>query len=380
MPDLTSPILLWKGQPHHLTLIPIPAGEFLMGSRGYDTTEEPRHRVIISRPFWLGATPVTQAQFAQWTQSAAYKAWLKKHQGKLDSSDNGPHKNNFPDKPDHPAEQISWHEAVGFAAWLASQFPDLPPGYRYCLPTEAQWEYACRAHATTEYHTGDGEASLRLAGWFDEDFGTGSTHAVGQLAKNDFDVYDMHGNVWEWCQDAWDKNVYAKRPDAVQDPSVVEASDPLRVNRGGSWIDSARFCRSAYRNRNTTGNRNRNLGFRLCVSPGTTSEPGTRNKDERSRKVEAERAGSAPWWKPQHQIKNPKSTIKNHQSMPINAPHRLEELTNDDLGFLIFEVRATMAEDKTKGKSCPPADSCPPAGAATRAGGQALPFSLSAHA
>ncbi len=113
----------------------IPAGRFRMGSRGYDSTEEPVHEVVIPEPFWMAETPVTQAQFALWTQA-----------------DEIDHKNHFAGHPDHPAENMDWRQAVSFCDWLTrTKRADFPDGFRLaCLPTEAEWEYACRAGTETE--------------------------------------------------------------------------------------------------------------------------------------------------------------------------------------------------------------------------------------
>lgn len=221
---------------------------FLMGSRGFDTDEEPRHRVIIPAPFYLGTTPITQAQFA------AFKP---------------EHQNGFPDKPAHPAENIDWHEARAFCDWINEQCQDqLPRGYRACLPSEAQWEYACRSGTDTEYHTGDGAEALKEAGWFDQNAG-GSTHPVGELKPNAWDLSDMHGQVWEWCADAWDAQAYAKREDGwhALRPDTSD-KESRRVVRGGSWGYSPGRCRSACRGWWGPRIRFRFQGFRLCLSSG----------------------------------------------------------------------------------------------------------------
>jgi len=230
----------------------IPPGEFVMGSRGYLEREEPMHRVEILQDFWMSETPVTQAQFAVFQKD---------------------HKNHFPDRPENPAEDMTWHEARAFCQSIQlKNANDLPEGFSTVdLPTEAQWEYACRAGTVTEYHSGDGEAALEEVAWFGEDWGEGSTHEVRGKGHNVFGLYDMHGNVWEWCRDGWDEEAYAKRVDGVVDPFEAPASnddDEPRVLRGGSWDDSAWDCRSAFRFRYWAGPRFRGFGFRVGLFPG----------------------------------------------------------------------------------------------------------------
>ncbi len=202
-----------------LFLRQIPDGRFLMGSRGRYPDEEPLHDVVISQPYWLGRTPVTQRQFAQWTRSEAYSAWREVH-GHGES-----HVNHFSDRPEHPAEQVTWHEASGFCDWLNTDRKAwLPAGVVARLPTEAQWEYACRAGTETDYHTGDGVAALAEAGWYEGNAGE-ATHTVGEKVANEWGLYDMHGNVAEWCVDYYDAAAYCKRRDGVVDPVVADGSD-----------------------------------------------------------------------------------------------------------------------------------------------------------
>jgi formylglycine-generating enzyme required for sulfatase activity len=117
------------------------------------------------------------------------------------------HENHFANKPDHPAENMDWNQAAAFCEWInKTRRKQLPAGYIAGLPTEAQWEYACRAGTETEFYTGDGEAALQEARWFGEDVDKGSTHPVRLKKPNAFGLYDMHGNVDEWRRDAWDEH------------------------------------------------------------------------------------------------------------------------------------------------------------------------------
>ncbi len=248
----------------------IPAGEFWMGSRGGETDEAPRHRVRIDRAFWLGETPVTRAQYAA--------AGLG-------------NPSHFSDRPDHPVADVSWLDAVGYADWLTNTLKEtFPPGVSLaCLPTEAEWEYACRGGTETDYWSGDGEAALGEVGWYGGNAGDG-THPVGQKEGNAWGLRDMHGNVWEWCEDVYDGQAYRKREDgwkarawtvedAGEDAEYFSDDDrdlkrPGRVMRGGSWLDSAWYCRAAFRFGGRPSLRDRVVGFRVCLarrSAGTAS-------------------------------------------------------------------------------------------------------------
>jgi formylglycine-generating enzyme required for sulfatase activity len=228
---------------------------FLMGSRGYAPEEEPRHRVVIPRPFYLGTFPVTQEEFACFRPQ---------------------HRNHFHGKPKHPVENVSWDDAREFLAWLAKKARNLPRGLVPRLPCEAEWEYACRAGTDTEYHSGDGEAALEDVGWYDGNSGK-TTHPVGRKLGNPWGLHDMHGNVWEWCGDVYDSRAYAKRghlwlakawsEEAAGKDAVGGAGDPLRVLRGGSWIGDPDWCRAAVRFGWLPGYRVRNHGFRVSLSP-----------------------------------------------------------------------------------------------------------------
>ncbi|MDX2038230.1 MAG: bifunctional serine/threonine-protein kinase/formylglycine-generating enzyme family protein [Isosphaeraceae bacterium] len=230
-------------------LVLIPAGEFDMGSDGSDKGaqgyEKPKHRVRISRPFYLQQTPVTQKEFAQ------FKA---------------DHKNYFPNKPDHPAEQVTWDEAVQFCNWLSKQEGLEPyyyadpvssiidreaPGYR--LPTEAEWEYACRGGTTTRYWFGNDANLLPDYAWFDKTSNS-STQPVGKKPLNPFQLADMHGNVWEWMQDYWDAEAYKMRISISIDP-LTEMPSERRVLRGGSLGSNAPRLRAASRGKNSPSRR-----------------------------------------------------------------------------------------------------------------------------
>ena len=190
----------------------IPAGNFLMGARGY-INSEPVHRVRITRPFYLGIYPVTQAQFAVWAESL-----------------NLDYTTGFGDNPRHPASNMDWTQARQWCEWFNSVIESLPVGYAARLPTEAEWEYACASwcetgtdRVYTEYYTGDGSAALSKAGWYGVSDGSGNntqpnTRDVGRLVSNQFGLFDMHGNVDEWCLDVYRRNTYRYRADSVRNP------------------------------------------------------------------------------------------------------------------------------------------------------------------
>lgn len=224
-----------------LELLPIPAGTFTMGSpaneSGRGSDEGPPTQVTL-REFWLGKTEVTQAQW-----QAVMGKNLSHFKG-----------------PTLPVERVSWDEAMTFCRKLTEReraAGRLPEGYAYQLPTEAQWEYACRAGTTGAY-----AGSLDAMAWYGANSGF-RTQPVATKQANDWGLHDMHGNVWEWCLD-W----YAdKFPGGSTSEPRGAASGTYRVYRGGSWGNSADRCRSALRLGNPPVNRNFILGFRLTLTP-----------------------------------------------------------------------------------------------------------------
>ncbi|MEZ6132344.1 MAG: formylglycine-generating enzyme family protein [Planctomycetaceae bacterium] len=214
--------------------------------------------------------------------------------------------------------QETGFQARDFCNWLTELVKDqVPVSCQAGLPTEAQWEYACRLMKTsdgqpycveTEYYTGDGEAALRAAGWFGEEFSGGSTHPVGRLRPTDFGLHDLHGNVWEWCNDVWNEDAYKTRADGVADPRVFasdigESEDnAYRVFRGGCWSGSAWNCRAAFRGRGWPGIRDWFVGFRVCLfsgpvpsqssqQTGASSEPLSVDEARRQAAAESEDMG-----------------------------------------------------------------------------------------
>jgi formylglycine-generating enzyme required for sulfatase activity len=226
-----------------LELVRIPAGTFIMGSPSYESmrgNDEIQHAVTISRPFYMGIYEVTQAQ---------WQAVMGNNPG-------------FFRGGDHPVEQVSWDDALEFCRKLSAQ-----TGRKVRLPTEAEWEYACRAGTTTAFNTG-GTISAEQAN-YDGDYTYGGgrkgvyrkkTTPVGIFPANAWGLYDMHGNVWEWCSDWYGK--YDRT--APEDPQGI-SSETYRVIRGGSWHNNPGYFRSAFRYRSDPGNRSYDLGFRVAL-------------------------------------------------------------------------------------------------------------------
>jgi formylglycine-generating enzyme required for sulfatase activity len=197
-----------------MDLVWIPAGEFDMGSNDNDS-EKPVHRVKLTKGFWMGKHEVTQEQ------------WEKVM---------GTNPSNFKGAK-NPVEKVSWNDCQEFLKKLNEVVRDR--GFR--LPTEAEWEYACRAGTKTEFYSGDNDNDLAEAGWYSGNSDS-KTHPVGEKKPNAFGLHDMHGNVWEWCQDWYGD--YS--PGDVSDPTGP-SSGSLRVLRGGSWISNSAYCRTASR-------------------------------------------------------------------------------------------------------------------------------------
>jgi formylglycine-generating enzyme required for sulfatase activity len=198
-----------------MAFVRIPPGTFMMG----DADENPIHQVTLTRGLWLAVTQTTQAQ---------WQAVM------------GKNPSYFKGDPNLPVENVSWEDSVKFIRAIASAAPE---GLEFDLPTEAEWEYACRADSTTAWSFGDDESDLGDYAWFDGNSG-GKTHPVGTKLPNAWGLYDMHGNVWEWCQDRYGPY----KADPVRDPQGPRSGDS-RALRGGSWGDDPRSTRSANRSR-----------------------------------------------------------------------------------------------------------------------------------
>jgi formylglycine-generating enzyme required for sulfatase activity len=288
-----------------MRLVLIPTGEFDMGSNEpiqglaqslqiaprFLKDQYPLHRVRISRPYYLGMCEVTVGQFRTFVKDAGYKTegeadgqgswgydgsnpklkpgqrWLRKPE--LTWSNPG-----FLQTDEHPVVHVSWNDCKAFCDWLSRREKKT-----YRLPTEAEWEYACRARTTTRFSTGDAPESLagsaniadrsagrRFPDWPVADFDDGHdrTAPVGTFKANAFGLHDMHGNVWEWCADWYDEDYYSKSPknDPVNNTSGKEEN---RVIRGGGWdYYVGGRCQSACRAGHTPSSRYDYLGFRVA--------------------------------------------------------------------------------------------------------------------
>ncbi len=233
--------------PINIDMVPIPAGSFLMG----DDNDPPVHRVHLTRPFLLAPVPVTQA---------LYRAVMDKNPSRFEGDD-------------RPVERVSWLDVIDFCNRLSEKM-GLQPVYEidgdevnwnrqsngFRLPTEAEWEYACRAGTTTVFAHGDLESGLDKMAWYSDNTGLG-TQPVGLKDPNAWGLHDMHGNVWEWV---WDRPG-GYPPGPVNDPAGPDRGSD-RVRRGGSWYYFARFCRSAIRYFVDPGYRRYLLGVRLSRS------------------------------------------------------------------------------------------------------------------
>ena len=244
-----------------LDLVLIPPGQFLMGSPPDELerrdSEGPQHEVTIAKPFLMGQCPVTQAQWAR-------VAKMKRIKRSID-----PQPSRF-EGDDRPVERVSWLDAEEFCLRLS-----VHTKRTYRLPSQAEWEYACRAGTTTAFHFGE-TIDTELANYDgDRDsYGRGKkgksrweTTPIKTFPANSFGLYDMHGNVWEWCLDTWYSN-YEGTP--IDGSARTDASNDFgsrwKIMRGGSWVFHPGGCRSAYRYRSTADSRCDDDGFRVVYS------------------------------------------------------------------------------------------------------------------
>jgi formylglycine-generating enzyme required for sulfatase activity len=243
-----SPKIIWQTETVILPnfnpeMVDIPAGKFNMGSNENEN-EKPIHEVIVPA-FQIGKYPVTQAQ---------YQAVM------------GNNPSRFSGNPQNPVETINWFDAQEFCEKLSQL-----TGKNYRLPTEAEWEYACRAGTKTRFSFGDDKEQLGDYAWVDGN-SNNTTHPVGEKRPNPWGIYDMHGNVWEWCADQ-NHESYARKPDNIRengslawrDNNITNKSSIIR--RGGSWCRDPLAYSSAYRGKSVADIRN-DIGFRVvCDLP-----------------------------------------------------------------------------------------------------------------
>ena len=260
-----------------LEMVLIPEGTFMMGApadeEGSDGSERQQHEVLVPG-FFMGRYPITQGQ---WRIVAGWEPVEKRV-----SPDPSTFKDSYEnyDRWNRPIERVSWEDAQEFCARLSRKTKKT-----YRLPSEAEWEYACRAGTSTPFHFGETITTdlANYQGTDGESYGWKGSYGMGPKGEyqeqttpvdyfqvaNSFGLYDMHGNVWEWCEDDWHSNY----DDAPEDESAwLEANSSQKVRRGGSWFNSPRDCRSAYRYYRSRVYRINSLGFRVCCElPRTNS-------------------------------------------------------------------------------------------------------------
>ena len=261
----------------NLEMVWVEPGEFLMGSRSGEDNEQPVHKVQITKGFWMGKHEVLQNQFAEFVHSAGYTTSVEKEghtsvykDGSWNEQNGLYWRNCLPGK-DRPVVCVSWYDAEAFCRWLSKK-----TGTRYWLPTEAEWEYVCRAGEPADFCFGNSKSELytytnycdisNTTGfpWQDkfQNDGYDETAPAGAYRANHWGIYDMHGNVWEWCSDLYGEDYYEHSP--VDNPAGPVRGD-CRVVRGGSWGSSTADCRSAHRSWGIPTEGSRHIGFRVVV-------------------------------------------------------------------------------------------------------------------
>jgi formylglycine-generating enzyme required for sulfatase activity len=273
----------------------IPPGEFMMGSNAEEIeealkfagedkhwqecikSEAPQHKVILTQPIYLGVNEVTQAE---------YEKVMGVNPSHFAPSGEGKEAVAGMEATSHPVETVSWNDAAEFCAKLSKQ-EELKPFYLragetvtpldgtgYRLPTEAEWEYACQAGTTTKYWIGDKDEDLARAGWFETN-SDGRTHAAGELKANPYGLCDIHGNVYEWVQDGWDRTYYSELEEtpATNPNSPSPSSGSLRVLRGGHWNYGSPNCRAANRLAYHPTFRYSSIGIRVALPVNIRPKP-----------------------------------------------------------------------------------------------------------
>ncbi|MEI8077999.1 MAG: SUMF1/EgtB/PvdO family nonheme iron enzyme [bacterium] len=253
----------WQIPNTDLRLLPLAPGTFRMGSDNFEADEAPGHQVTLTKPFWMSQYEVSAVTFRAVLGQPPPPATAV---------------------PKLPAEAVSWDDAMLFCALLNEQEDKrvrLPTGYAYRLPTEAEWEYACRAGTTTAFGYGDDPQRLREYANFSYSDPAGfrvlKIQPSGQYKPNAWGLYDLHGNLNEWCLD----NFAPYTATAVTDPLVLNGNDQTKAIRGGSWNDDAFRCRSSIRLFATAELATPGLGFRIVLAPILNNQPTVVIKAER---------------------------------------------------------------------------------------------------
>ena len=260
----------------------IPAGAFRMGARSGEPEEEPVHRVEVPYEFWLGTYVVSQAEYA-----AVVRGLGLEGQPRADGESWTAEPSRFAGRPDHPVENVSWRDAALWCHALTVALKERGLNVICRLPTEIEWEYACRAGTETEYWCGDDESDLTKVAWFDGNGQPLGTHPVDSVPAADpptghgFWLAGMHGNVQEWCHEPFDDEAYRRRAAGLRarQPQVAGsatedavASRRNRVVRGGGWLHTSLWCRSAFRREDWPTVSSIAPGFRVCLVRGPAGE------------------------------------------------------------------------------------------------------------
>ena len=249
----------WTVPGLRLRLIYVAPGSFQMGSNDGAPDERPVHRVQLSRGFWMGQCEVTQAEYEAVTSSGA------------DGASGGAVNPSAFASAQNPVETVSWDEAMAFCERLTGReraAGRLPRGHEYRLPTEAEWEYAARGGSQSRGFVYSGSSTAARVAWYDAN-SDNAPHPVARKAANELGLYDMSGNVWEWCLDGYDPGFYAQS--GGTDPVKVSEGSG-RVFRGGCWGFSSGFARSSCRSALRAADSCDGLGFRIVLA-GAASAP-----------------------------------------------------------------------------------------------------------
>ncbi len=242
-----------------IDMVLIPGGEFMMGSESGDEHEKPVHHVRVD-PFYLGRTEVTVAQWHMFTDDTGYVSYAEKrfngvvrYNDRIQTKPDANWKHTYTEQGDkYPVVLVNWKDAMAFCRWLSKR-----TGMDYRLPREAEWEFACRAGTTGDYY-----GNLDSIAWYEYN-SDGHPHPVGKKLPNAFGLYDMTGNVWEWCSDSYDKNYYNVSPRTNPMGSSVGHE---RVSRGGSWCSKPPRARSSFRRHDLANYCFYRIGFRIARS------------------------------------------------------------------------------------------------------------------
>lgn len=243
----------WIDPTTQMEFVWVPKGCFEMGSNSGEPDEQPVHKVCLSNGYWLGKYEITIAQFKMFTSATNYKG-KKGYEVKCKDTAMA---DGLSQTDNDPVVCITWKDAKAFADWLTQK-----GGKNYRLPTEAEWEYACRSGGKNQKYCGGNSADA--VGWYSTNSGN-KTHPVGGKTKNDLGLYDMSGNVCEWVQDRYN-NKYYRHKSAKKDPQGPKKGS-MRIFRGGSWNNDAGYALATYRDWNAPTDRYNRVGARLMMQP-----------------------------------------------------------------------------------------------------------------